>query len=161
MIARCYQEKSKIEHKAYYDICSICDKWLDFQNFSKWFYENYYEVEGRLHIDKDILFPGNHLYSPETCLLVPQRINMLFVNKPNHRGLPNGITKTNNGYSASYNKKVYGKSIDLLEAYSFYAKAKEDFIRKTAEEYKDEIPKKLYDALLNYKVKIKNDKNYH
>ena len=62
-----------------------------FQNFAKWFDDNKYEVDGRLHIDKDILYPNCKIYSPETCLLIPQRINMLFLNKPNKRGLPNGI----------------------------------------------------------------------
>lgn len=161
MIARCYQEKSKIEHKAYYDICSICDEWLDFQNFANWFYENWYEVDGRLHVDKDILYPGNHVYSPDTCLLVPQRINMLFVNKPNDRGLPNGIEKIKHGYSARYNGHQLGICKTLNEAYSLYSYNKELAIKTIAEEYKNLIPNKVYEALLKFKVRIENDKNYH
>lgn len=33
---------------------------------------NKYECDERLYIDKDILYPGNKVYSPDTCLLVPQ-----------------------------------------------------------------------------------------
>ena len=33
-------------------------------------------------------------------------------------------------------------------------------VQEVAEEYKDIIPKKLYDALYAYKVDIRNDKNY-
>ena len=72
--------------------------WHNYQNFAQWFNENRYDVEGRLHIDKDILYPGNKIYCPDTCLLVPQRINMLFLNKPNKRGLPNGIIKSSDKY---------------------------------------------------------------
>lgn len=39
-----------------------------------------------LCVDKDILVHGNKLYSPETCLLVPQRINLLFIKEKGRRG---------------------------------------------------------------------------
>ena len=37
---------------------------------------------------------------------------------------------------------------------------KEATIKRIAEEYKNIIPKKVYDALYSYKVLIANDKNY-
>ena len=76
MIERCYINKKK--YPAYYGIVTICDEWLVFQNFAEWYDENKYECEGRLHVDKDILHPGNKVYSPENCILLPQRINELF-----------------------------------------------------------------------------------
>ncbi len=114
----------------------------------------------RLHIDKDILFPNSYVYSPETCLLVPQRINMLFLNKPNKRGLPNGIRECKNGYSAKYNNKELGTYETVEEAFIIYALEKEKTIKRIANEYKDIIPIKVYDALYAYKVQITNDKNY-
>lgn len=93
MIRRCYSAKSKEKFQAYFHICMVSKLWHNYQNFAEWFNENKYEVDGRLHIDKDILYPGNKIYCPDTCLLVPQRINMLFLNKPNKRGLPNGIVR--------------------------------------------------------------------
>lgn len=160
MIERCYIEKHSDKHKSYFGICSICDEWLNFQVFSEWYEENKYEVNERLHLDKDILIPGNKLYSPSTCLLVPQRINMLFSNKPNKRGLPNGITKYENGYLAKYNGKEIGIYPTVEEAYASYAVTKKKEIVNVANEYKNIIPNKLYTALLNYEVKIENDKNY-
>ena len=71
---------------------------MNFQNFAQWYDNHKYECDGRLHIDKDIKYPGNKLYSPYHCILVPQRINMLFSNKLNKRGLPNGIDKNKKGY---------------------------------------------------------------
>ena len=120
-----------------------------------------YEVNERLHIDKDILFPGNKVYSPHVCLLVPQRINMLFLNKPNDTGLPNGISKTeSNKFNASYCGKSLGIFSTLEEAYSVYAQNKENAIKRIADEYINIIPQKVYDALYEYKVEIINDRNF-
>lgn len=160
MIERCYVEKHSDKHKSYFGICSICKEWLNFQNFAQWYEENKYDVDERLHLDKDILIPGNKLYSPNTCLLVPQRINMLFLNKPNNRGLPNGIIKYENGYLAKYCGREIGIYPTIDEAYSAYALTKKKEIVNVANEYRDIIPGKLYEALLNYEVKIENDKNY-
>lgn len=86
---------------------------------------------------------------------------MLFSNKPNDRGLPNGIRKTDNGkYSAKYGGKDIGTYSTLEEAYAEYAKVKEKRIREVADEYKNIIPEKVYKALYDYKVRIENDKNY-
>lgn len=159
LIQRCYFDGERFP--AYYNKCIVCDEWHNFQNFAKWLDENKYSVNERLHIDKDILNPSSHIYSPETCLLVPQRINMLFMNKLNNRSLPNGIRKTLSGrYGAKYGGTELGIYDTLEEAYSVYAKEKEKAIKKVADEYINIIPKKVYDALYAYKVDIKNDKNY-
>lgn len=161
MLERCYCNKLKDLHPSYYDISSICEEWHNFQNFATWHKEHKYEVNERLHLDKDILYAGNKIYSPKTCLLVPQRINMLFSNKPNDRGLPNGIRKTDGGkYSAKYGGKDIGTYSTLEEAYAEYARVKEKRIREVADEYKDIIPEKVYKALYDYRVRIENDKNY-
>lgn len=159
LLQRCYLDEDMFP--TYYMKCTVCDEWHNFQNFAKWLDDNKYPVNERLHIDKDILNPKSHIYSPETCLLVPQRINMLFTNKPNNRGLPNGINKTLSGrYMAKYNGTDLGAYDTLDEAYSIYAKEKERVIKRVADEYINIIPKKVYDALYAYKVDIRNDKNY-
>ena len=158
MLFRCYIDKEG--QPTYYNKCIVCDEWLNFQTFCDWYSKNLYYVDERIHIDKDILYPGNNIYSPDTCLLVPQRINMLLFNKPNKRGLPNGISKTKYGYSATYNTTRLGSFQTLDEAFSYYAKAKEKKIQEVAEEYKNIIPKKVYNALLDYKVEMFYDKNY-
>lgn len=160
ILERCYCEKQKNKNKTYYSITSICEEWKNYQLFAEWFEQNKYEVNERLHIDKDILYPGNKIYSPYHCLLVPQRINMLFLNKQNKRGLPNGIRKDGNRYYAKYNSIELGSANTIEEAYEIYAKYKKAEIIKVANEYKGIIPEKVYNALLNYEVRIENDKNY-
>ena len=159
MIGRCYDETRSEKYDAYYDICTVCQEWLCYQNFAEWFEQNKYECEGRLHLDKDILYPGNKVYSPDTCLLVPQRINMIFTNKNNKRGLPNGIVKVEDGYSARYNLVELGIHNSIEEAHKVYALAKEQHIKQVADEYKEIIPENVYDALYKYKVYMQSDKN--
>lgn len=158
IIVRCYAKPKK--YPAYYGLCTVCDEWLCYQNFAEWYEENKYKVVGRLHVDKDILFPNLSVYSSKTCLLVPQRINMLFTNKPNSRGLPNGIIKYKKGYLAKYNGEELGIYPTVEEAYRVYADRKEKIIKNIADEYREVIPEKVYKALYNYKVDINNDKNF-
>lgn len=161
MLERCYYEKNKNLHQSYYGTCSVCDEWLNFQVFAKWYEYNFYEICERLDLDKDILIPGNKIYSPNTCLLVPQRINELFTYKFKSNGLPVGISRTISGqYLAKYNGKQLGIYNTLEEAYEKYALKKEEIIKQIAEQYQYMIPEKLYNALLNYKVDINNDRNY-
>jgi len=160
IIERCYSEKTKDKYNAYHSISTICEEWRNYQVFAEWFEQNKYDVNERLHIDKDILYPGNKVYSPYHCLLVPQRINMLFLNKQNKRNLPNGIKKEGNRYYAKYNSIELGSANTIEEAYEIYARYKKAEIIKVANEYKEIISEKVYNALLNYEVRIENDKNY-
>lgn len=161
MLKRCYYKKQTALNSAYLDKCVVCDEWLIFQNFAHWFENHKYPVNERLHVDKDIKNPCCKIYSPENCLLVPQRLNMLFLNIPNNKGLPNGIRKTKNGsFSAKYNSIELGSYPTLEEAYHIYSIRKKQEIIKIANEYKNIIPIEVYNAIISYKFSIENDKNY-
>ena len=150
MLERCYCDRMKKIHPAYYGISTVCEEWLDFQVFAKWYNENIYQVgTERMHLDKDILIKGNKIYSPDTCLIVPQRINMLFLQKPNKYNLPSGISPmANNRYRADYNGKKVGNYDTLEEAIQAHDNEKRKAIKRVADEYKAVIPDKVYQALL-------------
>ena len=151
MIDRCYNENIREKYKAYSD-CLICDEWQCYQNFRRWYDKEFYNVgTERMHIDKDILYKNNRVYSPNTCLLVPQRINMLFMHKPNKYGLPNGIQPTDSGkYYSKYNGKTIGTFDTVEEAAIAHDKEKKKAVIEVANEYKDKIPDKVYQALINW-----------
>ena len=152
MLKRCYNEGSKDKFPAYFGICKVCNHWLNMQNFSEWFDEKKYECGERLHIDKDILYVGNKIYSKDTCILVPQRINMLFTNKPNRFGLPSGISPIANGrYSVKYNGKLIGNADSLEEAVIMHEVEKQKAIIRITKEYKEILPVEVYDALMSWK----------
>lgn len=160
MLKRCYYKRDNAANKAYLEKCVVCDEWLNFQNFAKWYVNHKYDVNERLHVDKDIKNPCSKIYAPENCILVPQRINMLFMNKLNKRGLPNGITKYKNGYLSKYNEEELGVYQTIDDAYKVYACRKKAEIISIANEYKNIIPYEIYNLLLNYESLIQNDKNY-
>lgn len=158
ILERCYDESHRYKHLSYID-CIVCDEWLNYQNFAEWYDMNYYEVDGEImHVDKDILFKNNNLYSPDTCIFVPQRINSLFIKADASRGdLPVGVHMKNNKFIAQSNnyEKIHLGVFDTIEeAFQAYKYYKEELIKEVAEEYKDCIPLVLYEAMYNYTVDI-------
>ena len=107
MLRRCYEPYFINKNLAYID-CYVHDEWHNFQNFAKWYEENYYEIkEQRMCLDKDILNKGNKIYSSETCLIVPQVINQLFVKPRIKNDLPIGVGIFNN-------KKIIPITADII-----------------------------------------------
>ena len=151
MLQRCYDPYTinKDRNLTYIDVY-VCEEWHNFQNFAKWWEENYYEIPNeKINLDKDILVKGNKVYSPKTCIVVPQRINKLFCKRQNDRGtLPIGCSYSIKN-SGNYYITVYC-SIYI----TCYKNFKEKYIKEVADEYKDLIPQKLYDALYKYEVEI-------
>lgn len=159
MLKRAYDPKYIQQHPTY-ERCEVDKSWLNFQTFSKWVDENYYKIEEqRMELDKDILCKGNKIYSPDTCMFVPHRINTLFIKSDKCRGdLPIGVIRVNKKYNARCNvdKKIknLGYYNSLEEAFEVYKNFKEQYIKKVAEEYKNMIPSKLYNVMMSYKVEI-------
>ena len=165
ILKRCYSSKCQKKHPTYID-CRVCDEWLYYPNFKKWYNENYYKIDNKTsHLDKDILVKGNKVYSPDTCVFAPSFINTLFIKRQNDRGeLPIGVSyhKANKKYQAQLSVFTNGKSTvkhlgyfdTANEAFEAYKKAKENYIKEVADEYKDKIPVELYKAMYAYEVNI-------
>lgn len=163
ILKRCYNEKFHKNHPTYKDV-TVCESWLNFQNFGKWYDENHYEIDGeKMALDKDILIKGNKIYSPETCIFVPECINNLFVKNNATRGqLPIGVTYLKDKMSpyqvrcrnAKRKNVTIGYCKTPQEAFEVYKKFKENVIKQIANEFKDSIPNKLYNAMMKYKVEI-------
>lgn len=160
MLQRCYSAKYQKKHFTYVG-CEVCDEWKYYSNFKAWFDVNYYEIEDNvMNLDKDILFKGNKIYSPENCIFAPEKINTLFIKRNVSRGdLPIGVTFRNlkyqvtcsdnngkNNHLGSYNNKI--------KAFNTYKDYKEKLIAAIANEYKYQIPSSLYNAMMKYTVDI-------
>lgn len=162
MLRRCYNEQAP-QHRWYKDVV-VCDEWLNFQNFAKWYDENFYIINDEImNLDKDILIKGSKFYNPETCVFVPKHINLLVINHKESRGvLPIGIVLDKRKKSPRYeadvfmnNKSIYLGMFDTIEeAFQAYKQAKEKYIKQIADEYKEYIPDKLYQALYNWEIEI-------
>lgn len=84
MLQRCYDSKFKDKNPAYIG-CTVSEEWHKFSTFKTWFDENYrFDLEERgieLALDKDLLGVEKKIYSPETCIFIPKRINLFMTNK--------------------------------------------------------------------------------
>ena len=166
MLQRCYGGENRGKRSLTYIGCEVCEEWLNYQNFAEWYDNNYYTVKNEVMcLDKDILVKHNKIYSPETCVFVPNTINSLFTKRQNTRGKSVIGTSPHQGKyevqcrminpETGKSKKeylgVYGTQEKGFEVYKYY---KEKNIKQVADYFKDKIPVKLYGALYNYEVEI-------
>ena len=165
MLERCYDDDFKKREPTYKE-CKVCESWHNFQNFAHWYNDNYYEIEDEvISLDKDILVKCNKIYSRDTCIFVPQRINSLFIKRDGLRGKnPIGMTLMPSGNYQAYCNNGYGKRIYLGvystkdEAFGVYKQYKEKIIKEVIDSYEGIIPEPYYsrlrDAMYNYQVEI-------
>lgn len=89
MIKRGYSQKLKERWPTYQNV-TVCEEWLLFSNFRNWWVCN--NVAG-WHLDKDLFVKGNLIYSPDTCVYVPNYLNNLLIDSASTRGdYPLGVT---------------------------------------------------------------------
>lgn len=167
MLKRCYDHKTK-ERNTYYKDVECCEEWLNFESFCDWLHEqsnfDKWHNGKRWALDKDIRIKGNKIYSPETCCLVPQNVNCLFLKRDALRGAyPIGVGYKNNSFVAVCNNSLTGKREEIgnystpeKAFYLGYKPYKEDIIKQVAQiEYDNEnITKECYEAMMNYEVGI-------
>ena len=89
MIKRCYSDKECLKYPTYMG-CTVAPEWHSFMHFRDWWLQHY---KDGYQLDKDLLVVGNKVYSPDTCIFVPQWLNMLTVASSAARGvLPIGVS---------------------------------------------------------------------
>lgn len=164
MLQRCYDHNSRIRYPTYKDV-TVCDEWLNFQNFAEWCYSQefftYKDDKGKsYHLDKDILVKGNKIYSPYTCCFIPAYINTMLLGCDKARGrYPKGVCyhkgkgKIVAQLRSSLGGKVHLGGFDTVEdAFQAYKKAKESLIRETACKFKDVLDSRIYAALMSWEI---------
>ena len=156
LMKRCYGSKKL---KAYKD-CSICDEWKLFSNFKRFYDDNCKDKS--FHLDKDLLVQGNKIYSPETCVFVPEEINETIKTEWTiNKSLPLGITITKFGkyrVKCRTDRDVVNDHIGcydtIEEAFSVYLEHKKRRFRNMAVKYHSngQIDDRTYKAILDYKL---------
>lgn len=160
MLSRCYTDWYNDTYKD-----AIVDKrWHNYQNFAEWFYANWVGNED-VALDKDILYKGNKLYSPETCCLVPENLNNFTCNSFKIRGnLPIGVIEKRYVNKTTYIAQMYkfgthtyiGEYSSYMQAFCAYKEHKEAHAKTLADFYysKGLINEDVKIALYNYNVDI-------
>lgn len=151
MLRRCYFDKRSENNQ-----CFVCEEWLCFENFEKWFDENYIEYNNEalnISLDKDIksMFYGiDKQYSQKTCSFIPSKINTSF--KPKIKGY--WFDEKYGRYRVKINKmdgKVKNVTVKTEEeSKEIILNGKKNLFKKLANEYKDYISDEVYYILCNY-----------
>lgn len=160
MITRCY-DQNLLNKTPHYRDCVVSDNFKNYSYFYEWYCDNNPSNDDSYQLDKDLLVKGNKIYSEDTCVLLPIRINNTFIRKESVRGkYPIGVywAAKMGKYGACVrldNRNIaLGYFNDIPSAFNAYKTAKEKRIKQLAQEYKGLLVPRAYDALMNYQVEI-------
>jgi len=134
MLERCYCSKSQARRPTYRG-CSVVPEWLSFMAFRKWMLPQ--DWEG-MHLDKDLLHPGNKVYGPGTCVFIDHAANTLLSDNKAARGAkPTGVYRHKRGryhaHCSIRGKKVHLGTYDTPEqAHAIYLVAKTQEVVRVA-----------------------------
>lgn len=157
MLDRCYNKKSA-QYQMYGGRgVKVSEEWCNFQNFAKWYEENYNpETMQGWQIDKDIMCSKCLLYSEDTSRFVPVEINMLFRSGFKENGFPKGIDKKGNKFQVRIRldgvEKYLGLKDTIEEAFLLYKLAFEEKLKNITVKYKNILKEDIYLKLMNYNL---------
>ena len=157
---RCYDPKCQKKRPTYIG-CSVSEEWHTLSTFKDWYYSQPTYGKSGMALDKDILVRGNKVYGPNTCRLVPQRVNSLLVDCKAARGTyPVGVSfnKRKNKYQSKCSNGSKSNSLGyyetIEEAFATYKTYKESLIKTVAEDYYSQnlITSDVRFALVNWTI---------
>lgn len=154
MFKRCYSDIYHKKQPTYKD-CSVSEDWILFSNFKEWMKSQ--DWKGK-QLDKDLLFLGNKVYSPDTCVFIDSKVNSLLSDNRATRGKhAQGVCfcKSKQKYKASCsfggNPKHLGYFTTEDAAESEYKRCKVMYILEVAEEvYDPRVKQVLKDIAKSY-----------
>ena len=142
MLSRAFSEAVHRKYPSYIGT-TVNEEWQHFTDFKVWVESQKWEG---LHLDKDILIPGNTEYSSNTCVFVPTYVNTLFVKtNKSYTDLPLGVTyrKDSGKYNTtcsniSKNSTWVGSYLDESSAHRAWQLAKIESILAVIRLYREE-----------------------
>ena len=161
MLERCYSDTFK-KRRPTYGGCEASENFKYYEYFYEWCQNQIGFGECGFQLDKDLLVKGNKVYSENTCVFIPNEINLLLTKRTTSRGKHligvcwhkrDKVFMTN--VSKNKGKQEYlGCFKTEIEAFNAYKEAKESFIKEQAEKWKGKIDERAYEALMSYTVEI-------
>lgn len=151
---------------------TLCKEWYDYNNFKKWYDENYYELENEsVYFSPMCIKKNNTHFCSQLCVFVPQSILGLlygYIKEEYENKCVCGVQRVKRKGENKYSYKSVMKIVAELnkgsdnyyigtydtaeEAFINYKIVKELYIKGVAYHYKDRIPEKLYNAMLNWEI---------
>ena len=148
MLERCYSQSL---HKRRPSLigCEVHEDWKSLKNFRAWMESKNYKNRT---LSKEMFFEDNKLYSPDTCLFVPNGVSLLFANTTTKGKMGVYYNKLMKQYQATirqYNVNMnLGYSKTMEEAVAVYSRAKAKHILEVANALSEEEDARLKPALI-------------
>ena len=156
MMERCYSTKYHAKCPTYTN-CTVDGRWIRFSSFREWVM---LQDWGNKELDKDILIPGNTVYSPDTCCFVTLQLNSLLGDNESLRGdSPRGVFHCIRDSRYIAKCRMFGERVHIgsfktaREASEAYNKVKSNHVAKIALKQKDS---RIRDGLLAHAHLISN-----
>lgn len=128
MLQRCYCESYRCFSAYSGRGVTVAKEWLNYQNFAEWYYSRELRGEG-YELDKDLKDPEGTLYSKDTCLLIPPKLNKM-LSKSNTSKTSTGLKGVCRSGETSYRVKVGEQYIGCYptkeEAFNVYKMHKKE-----------------------------------
>ena len=164
---RCTKGGSVQKREPTYTDCTMSGNFSNYQYFAEWCTRQVGYNLG-YHLDKDILFKNNKVYSEESCVFVPKQLNNFLTSRNKCRGqFPQGVSfhKNSGLYASSISISSVSTHIGLyrtpLDAHKAYITAKECEARRWAKRLSNKeftVDERVIDALLKWRFEM--DENY-
>lgn len=158
MLERCYSIKTQERYPTYKG-CSVSEEWLTFSVFKNWMEAQDWQDK---QLDKDLLFDGNKIYSPETCIFVSGMVNSFTIDSGATRGewpigvyWNKGANKFKSQCSNPFTKKIehLGYFSCEQEAHQAWLKRKLELAKELAATQTDpRVAEALIGRYSNYKT---------
>lgn len=149
MLRRCYDTEYQQVQPTYIG-CVVHSDWHNFQTFAEWYYTHPDYGKG-YHLDKDILYHNNKLYSSTTCVLVPFAINNLFKvagTRPVGEDHFAGVRPRDGKYRCEYNGRYIGTYDTPEQAHNVYLQCRLNHILSVAEQYRHIVDADIYYSII-------------
>lgn len=166
ILQRCYSASCQRRQPWYIGV-TVCKEWHVFSNFRRWLLAQPHWRDRA--VDKDLLSPGNRVYSPATCLMVPQAVNVLFLGAAKRTAanadLAVGVSRSGKRYLAQlgvFSKNTYGPlRATPEEAAADYRAMKMDYAFKVAQQYITDPEPRIHDVILDNVARVFAPQHYN
>lgn len=142
MLERCYNPKYQAKNPTYLD-CRVSNDWRIFSNFKNWMLSQIWQGN---ELDKDLLNPGNKIYSESNCVFLDSMTNKFLLECTASRGLwPVGVSwhkqvkkfQANCQNPFTRKKEYLGLFACPEEAHKIWRKRKNELAQLLADKQKD------------------------
>lgn len=155
MLERCYGKR--YGHSSAYVDCKVDERWLSFMAFREWMQERPWKGN---HLDKDLLRPGDKMYSPDTSVFIPAWLNnLLHDGHGSFRGLPTGVSIMRNKdrpymvriWTMEGRRAFLGSYATADDAHAAWKEAKSRVVLEAVDRYRltEQHDERVCDALID------------